>query len=786
LLRAEIDGLPHVRGLRLLGARGEVLNSTRAWPAPRTSEADEEHFQALESDPDLHVMLSKPWFDGSTGDWMSSMARKVSTNDGDFLGVLVGTIQLSHFEDFFGLISPGESSSIALLRSDGVMLVRHPHRASSIGAVYPRARHAFADPQSTPVQVSSPTDAKERLIAFRRVPHFPLVVTVAVETVSAMRDWRDQTKFVVAAGGVSALLFVGIILLIIRQMSIENALSSRRLALEKQRLDVAVNNMTQGLLVFDAHERLVVRNQRYLDMFGLSPEVVKPGCSFRQLMNYRKELGSFAGDVEEYCANYSRQMKEGKIARLLAVTTDGRSIQIVNQPLADGGWVATLEDITEQKRSEEKIAHLAHFDALTDLPNRVLFRDRLVAMLKQLGDTEMLAVLYLDLDQFKDINDTLGHPAGDELLNIVAGRLRACVKATDVVARLGGDEFAIIQADIRQLSDVTVQLERIVDAIRKPMVIDGHELVVDTSIGIAIAPRDGVTPDQLLKHADLALYQVKADGRGAFRFFEPAMDARAKARRNLEFDLRHAIEQDQLELHYQPLVILQDGKISGFEALVRWRHPTRGLISPIDFIPLAEECGLINRLGEWVLRTACVEATRWPDDIKVGVNVSPVQFRNESLALTVAAALAASHLPAHRLELEITEAVLMRDDEMALRLLGQLQQLGVRIALDDFGTGYSSLSYLQRFPFDKIKIDRCFIDDVAKPHGSLPIVQAIVSIAKARRMTTTAEGVETPEQLNTLRESGCTEMQGYLICRPRPASELGELFSSARHSLFAA
>src|SRR5262249_22186235 len=341
-------------------------------------------------------------------------------------------------------ISPGELSSIALSRSDGIMLVRYPRIDSIIGGVFNTAKTVLADRQSAPLQVSSRMDGRERLLSFRRVPHFPLIITVGIETTAALADWRDQTKFVVAAGGVSALLFIGIILLITRQMSFENEASSRRLALEKQRLDFAVDNMTQGLLVFDARERVVVRNQRYLDMFNLSPKVVKPGMTFRELMAYRKRLGSFAGDVDEYCTDYTNANRLGEVRRSFAVATDGRSSLIVNQPLADGGWVATLEDITEQKRAEEKIAHLAHYDPLTDLPNRALFREKLEGMLNQLSPGANLAVLYLDLDQFKDINDTLGHPAGDELLNVVAGRLRAVVRTGDVVARLGGDEFAII------------------------------------------------------------------------------------------------------------------------------------------------------------------------------------------------------------------------------------------------------------------------------------------------------------------------------------------------------
>ena len=375
---------------------------------------------------------------------------------------------------------------------------------------------------------------------------------------------------------------------------------------------------------------------------------------------------------------------------------------------------------------------------------------------------------------------TLGHPVGDELLKAVAARLRSCVRDTDIVARLGGDEFAIIQTAIAGPTDVIDLVNRIHEAIRKPYEAGGHLLVADTSIGIALAPDDGANPDQLLKNADLAMYGAKTDGRGTSRYFEPDMDARVKARRALEFDLREAIMCGGFELHYQPLVNLEYDKISGCEALLRWRHSARGMISPVEFIPIAEETGLIIPLGEWVLRTACAEAATWPDDIKVAVNVSPVQFKSGNLVQTVINALAASRLPACRLELEITEAVLIRDEESALAVLHQLRGLGVRIAMDDFGTGYSSLSYLQRFPFDKIKIDRSFIKDVAEIDGSCSIVQAVVSIAKSRNITTTAEGVETEQQLELLRTLGCTETQGYLYSPPRPAAEIRQLLLPRR------
>ena len=547
---------------------------------------------------------------------------------------------------------------------------------------------------------------------------------------------------------------------------------------QNMRFDVAINNMTQGLLLYDSSERLIVCNQRYIEMYGLSPDVVKPGFSFRDLILYRKETGSFKGDVDDFCSSVLRNVGLGKVTHNVVETADGRSIQIVNQPLADGGWVATHEDITERRRAEEQITHLAHYDALTDLPNRALFHEKLKQELAHIAPGEQLAVLYIDIDEFKSVNDTLGHLIGDELLKSVAVSLGRCVAATDFVARLGGDEFAIVQTAVKNSAEVSGLVTRVFDAIREPYECLGHQLTTDASIGIALAPQHGADLDQILKNADLAMYAAKSAGRRTYRFFEPEMDARVRARRILEMELRQAIADGVLEVYYQPCVNLQNNKITSCEALLRWQHSERGMIPPAEFIPIAEETGLINPLGEWVLTTACAEAATWPDDIKLAVNVSPVQFKSGTLALKIVAALAASGLAANRLELEITEAVLIRDDEAALAVLHQLRDIGVRIALDDFGTGYSSLSYLQRFPFDKIKIDRCFVDDIAAPDGSACIVQAIVNIAAERHMTTTAEGVETQRQRELLRALGCAEMQGHLFSPPQPAAELKRLFLS--------
>ena len=434
------------------------------------------------------------------------------------------------------------------------------------------------------------------------------------------------------------------------------------------------------------------------------------------------------------------------------------------------------EDIAERKRAEAQIARLAHYDPLTELPNRVLFQKSLTdALARRASQGDQLAVHFIDLDRFKTVNDTLGHPLGDALLREAAERLRGCVREGDTVARLGGDEFAVVQTGLRDMDGATRLAGRIVEAMAAPFDLQGHQVVIGASVGVAAAPADGADADELLKKADMALYRAKADGRGAFHFFERAMDEQLQARRALELDLRRALTAGEFELFYQPLYNLGDERVTGCEALLRWRHPERGMVSPADFIPLAEEIGLIVQLGEWVLRTACAEAAKWPSHVRLAVNLSPAQFRDRGLVRTVVSALAASGLAAQRLELEITESVLLQDSQANMTMLHDLKALGVRISMDDFGTGYSSLSYLRSFPFDKIKIDQTFVRDILEDSDAMAIIKAVLDLGSSMGIVTTAEGVETLEQLNALRGQGCAEIQGYFISRPAPASEIARL-----------
>jgi diguanylate cyclase (GGDEF)-like protein/PAS domain S-box-containing protein len=443
-----------------------------------------------------------------------------------------------------------------------------------------------------------------------------------------------------------------------------------------------------------------------------------------------------------------------------------------------------FRDVTERREAEEKMQHLAHHDPLTGLANRLLLRKRLIEVLASTKGSRNVAVLYMDLDHFKEVNDTLGHPTGDALLIKIAGRLRTCVDSSAIVARLGGDEFAVISSGWQSTSDVSGLAQKLIDTLSAPYDLDGQFVRVGVSVGIAVPLRANTQADALFKKADIALYSAKEEGRGRFHFFEPAMEERLRVQQSLRTDLATALEKSEFELVFQPLVDLHENNVCGFEALLRWRHPERGAITPDAFIPVAEETGLINGIGEWVLNRACAEATKWPSNMRVAVNLSPRQFQSDDLPEIVARALSKAGLAPGRLELEITESVLLQDSDANLRTLHKLRELGVRMALDDFGTGYSSLGYLQKFPFDKIKIDRSFVADLPNHPGSEAIIRSVTELGRSLGMSITAEGVEARQQLNTIIARGCDEAQGYFFSKPVPANDIDDLlaqFQTARN-----
>jgi diguanylate cyclase (GGDEF)-like protein len=544
------------------------------------------------------------------------------------------------------------------------------------------------------------------------------------------------------------------------------------------RFAAAVNNMPQGLCMFDADQRLVICNSAYAELYKLPPEVVRPGTPLTDILAHRIEIGAVpVGGGETYVRESLDQVAEGKAGVAIVELQDGRVISILHHPMDDGGWVSTHQDITEQRQTEMRIRHLARHDSLTDLPNRLMFHEEMKSAETRIRHRQILAVLAIDLDHFKLVNDSLGHAVGDAVLKMVADRLRAACREGDMVARLGGDEFAVLSGVLNRADDAAVLAKRIVARISEPFLVDGHNIMIGASVGIAVAPGDGADTDTLLKNADLALYRAKGEGRSAFHFFEQGMDAALQARHALELELRQAIARGEFRLVFQPLFNLDEKRIVALEALLRWYHPERGTIEPAQFLPVAEETGLIVPIGEWSLHEACRVAVGWPDDVSVAVNVSAVQFRNRNLTQHVKAALEHSGLPPARLELEVTESVLLGEGVPTITILRQLRDLGVRISVDNFGTGYSALSHLRSFPFDKVKIDKSFVHELSSGDDSRAVVEAVIGLSRTLGVSTTAEGVETDAQLDLVRAKGCTEVQGFLFSPPLPADSVDRLFS---------
>ena len=558
----------------------------------------------------------------------------------------------------------------------------------------------------------------------------------------------------------------------------QDLLVANAAALERMnaRFDAAINNMSQGVCLFDAEQRVVVSNRRYAEIYHLSPGQIAAGMQLSEILELRRQRGTcFKLDPEIYRA---QNIKKGSEVHELA---DGRIVSINRHMMPDGGWLTTHEDITERARNEQKIAYLAEHDLLTGLPNRAFLTKMLEGAIPRRDKvaTDNFAVFMLDLDRFKNVNDTLGHAAGDQLLIEVARRLKASLRDSDVLARLGGDEFAIIQPLETDDNEATIALAlRIIDTIARPIELNGHQVMVGTSIGIARSPSDGSDPSDLLKKADLALYAAKADGRNDFRLYRPEMMRNAEAHKTIENELREAIKKGQFELHYQPIIDVRTQTLCGGEALVRWRHPQRGLIGPEEFIPIAEASGLIMPLGDWILQQACKDAACWPEALRISVNLSAFQFNKGNLFDVVLCALVESSLNPERLELEITESALLDNQASHLQTIRQLKNLGITLALDDFGTGYSSASYLTNFPFDKIKIDKSFIQGAEHRRDCAAVIASVLALARGLEMAVTAEGVETEHQFQMLRKSGVEYAQGFLFAPPVPQARFMAEFAA--------
>ncbi|MGI9383807.1 MAG: putative bifunctional diguanylate cyclase/phosphodiesterase [Methyloligellaceae bacterium] len=560
----------------------------------------------------------------------------------------------------------------------------------------------------------------------------------------------------------------------LRRTLLDAIIASREMSALAHRFDTALTNMPHGICMFDRNGRILVANRRMGQILNLPPTSEIKGWSTRELIRNCIKFGTVdLPDAKRLARNLRRQFTGNGSNEQIIEARDGRTLAITSQAMNNGGAVALIQDITERRQAEAIIDRMARYDALTELPNRNLLQDRLNDVFRRRGGGEACAVHFIDLDHFKQVNDTLGHSKGDILLQAVADRLRHILRASDMAARFGGDEFVILQSPVSSPEEVSGLAKRIVKELGRPYQIDGQQAVVGASIGVALFPNDGTNIDQLLKNADMALYHAKADSRGTWKFFQPEMDKQAQERRRLELDLRNAMDSDAFEVHFQPIIDLGTGRVATCEALLRWRHPERGIVSAADFIPIAEETGAVMELGRWVLEKACLECQNWPEETSVAVNLSPLQFRGCDVPALVCETLAATGLPASRLELEITESALLQNTSTTRIALRKLQARGVKISLDDFGTGYSSLSYLHSFPLHKVKIDRSFLEDLTVRSRSLTLLSGIARLSAELGLRVTVEGVENREQLQLIsRNSHVHEGQGYFIGRPVSAKQI--------------
>ena len=793
-LKTRIAALPQINAVTILDEHGKLLNFSRRWPIPDIDLSDRDYFKVLSGTSFLKRFVSRPVQNRGDGAWTVYIAHRVTSSQGRFLGLVLGAVDLAYFDRLFARIAPEAEDVLSMFRTDGVMVARYPARADTIGKQFLTSGASRILAQKSGAGVTrtvSPIDGRDRIVAIEPIVHYQLVLSVSRTADAALTAWRKQAA---ALAVVVVVLVAGLWILVrtgtrqirahrrltlseaARVAAEERARGERLLRQDYARFGAALDSMSQGLCLFDADHSLVVSNARFAEMYGLPDDLRRPGTSLGVLLEH---LGTTM--VEADVARFASEMRAAAEART-AVTfacelADERIVAISAAPVAGGGFVCTHEDETARRRAEATIVHMAHHDALTGLPNRLLLGAGTARLLASSELRARGAVLLLDLDGFKQVNDAHGHPFGDALLQQVAARLQGTIGRDDILARLGGDEFAIVHHGGGEAAGVAVQpgdavalARRIVIALRRDFCVGGERVSISTSIGIALPGTTCETPELILRNADIALYRAKAAGRGAWCLYEDYMECEIRTRQALQQDLSRAVGDGEFVLHYQPIYETRRHRIVAYEALLRWRHPIRGLIAPSDFIPLAEETGLIGEIGAWVLEKACTDAASWSDDLTVAVNLSPAQFRTGQLLDEVTRALATSGLPASRLELEITESVLMRDDRVDLSILERLHHLGVRIAMDDFGTGYSSLSYLGRFPFDKIKIDQFFVRNLFDGPENLAIVRAAIQLGRTLGMTVLAEGVETAEARDVLTAEGCHQLQGFLLGRPAPLS----------------
>jgi diguanylate cyclase (GGDEF)-like protein len=731
---------------------------------PRTNIADLDYFTVHRDDPTDRFYVSLPFRSTSSDRWLIAVTRRLADPDGSFAGVAVALIDQAYFIRAYRSIDIGPRGVVAMADYSGHIFACHPpvEPNSIAGIRWPVADHLLTSDGGS-YETVSPVNQTPRIVGYKAAVVPPLVVLVDYHRDDKLASWYQHLY----TFGPGALLVISVILLGTGLLMWQTG----NLSYKNCIFEVTLENMAHGLCMFDGQQRLIVCNERYAKMYRLRPGEMRPGTTLRSILQARVAVGSSPAAAQDYIDTRIAEVTRNEPYSAVNELRDGRVVAVTHQPIEGGGWVAIHQDITDSRRNEEKVAFMARHDLLTGLANRTDFMEKLEeagARLRRRHET--FTVFMLDLDRFKNVNDSLGHPAGDALLKETANRLKKALRETDLVARLGGDEFAVIQAGEADQSGAAVALaKRIIALISAPY---NNMVSIGASIGIAMAREPDVDSDTLMKQADLALYRTKSEGRNGYCFFDERMTADADARRQLEADLRDAISGGQIEIHYQPILHVKTRKLFGLEALVRWRHPVKGFVPPSEFIPLAEETGLIVPLGEWVLHKACETAKRWPAGVKVAVNISAVQFAKSDLLEVVTRTLAGTGLPPERLEIEITETALLEKEAGVLATLQQLERLGIAISLDDFGTGYSSLRYLTTFPIDKIKIDKSFTQNITHRADCAAVVASVLALGSGLDVATVAEGVETKQQFDILRASGVNYVQGYLFGAPCPAEDI--------------
>jgi diguanylate cyclase (GGDEF)-like protein len=752
---------------------------------------DREHFRAQISPKSDDLFIGEPVTGRFSGKWTIQLSRRLQRPNGSFGGIIVASLDPSFVGAFARTLDIGRHGTVTVRRQDGMILAAYGYSGPSVGqfVLQPALREALARAPAGHYWGGGAVDGINRLVGYHVLKDLPLVAFVGLADSDLFIDYeRHRMIYIAVALVLTLLVLVAIGGSIRRQMRLDRVRdelkrSEAHARAKSRELELTLDHMNQGIIMTDANRKIPVINRKAIDLLGL-PDTFRTGSlragDIRSYLVSTGESGSDDDLLDPAIYEFPKpDVQSVNVALYERTRPNGVVLEFQNTVLPDGAIVRTITNVTERKRAEQEILRLAHRDPVTDVANRNLLRARIEQSIERMVRTgQAFAVLCVDLDHFKAVNDMMGHMIGDELLRKVAERLGQRVGASDTVARLGGDEFVVLQAEITEVAEVRRLAQDILQAVTAPYEINGSPVLIGTSIGIAMAPRDGASMDELLSHADLALYRAKAEGRNTFWFYDAAMGQAALERGRLEHELRDAIAKEQFELYYQPWISIATGRIAGCEALLRWRHPMRGLLGPQEFVGVAEETGLIVQLGDWVLRQACSEAANWPAQVKIAVNLSAAQFIGGNLAETVHQAVSSSRLAARRLELEITETMFLGDQERTLRALQALHDQNINIALDDFGSGYSSLTYLRQYPIDRIKIDRAFVAEMTTNPNCAAIIAAVVSLGRSLGVDVTAEGIETHDQFVMLRAAGCTEGQGYLFGRPQSAADIRKTLSA--------